>query len=338
MRRRYFIPLLGCATASAWPRGAWAQTGTPGGASPQSSNVPIVGFLNIASPTTYRFVADAFREGLAHAGFVEGRNVRIEERWANGDQQALPALAAELVAKGVVAIAATGDVASARAAKGASTTVPVVFTIGGDPVRFGLVDSFNRPGGHVTGITFVATALGAKRLQLLHGLVPSIKRVALLMNPDNPNAAAELADTQAGAATLGLQTVTVRARNAAEIDTAFAEIVRTKADALFSGTDPVLLNQREQIAGLAERHALPAISFTRPFAAAGGLMSYGPNIAWMYRQAGGYIGQILKGAKPADMPVMQSTHFELVLNLKTAKRLGLTVPRSFLASVNDVIE
>jgi putative ABC transport system substrate-binding protein len=243
-----------------------------------------------------------------------------------------------LVAKGVVAIAATGDVASARAAKGASTHVPVVFTIGGDPVRFGLVDSFNRPGGHVTGITFVATALGAKRLQLLHSLVPSATRVALLMNPGNPNAAAELADIHAGAATLGIQTVTVLARNSAEIDTAFVEIMRAKADALISGTDPVLLNQREQIAGLADRHALPAISFTRPFAAAGGLLSYGPDIAWMYRQAGGYVGQILKGAKPAEMPVMQSTHFELVLNLKTAKRLGLTVPRTFLASVNAVIE
>lgn len=338
MRRRHFIAALGCKTVSAWPRGAWAQTVTPAGASPLSSNVPIVGFLNIASPATYRFNANAFREGLAQAGFVEGRNVRIEERWANGNQQALPALAAELVAKGVVAIAATGDVASARAAKGASTSVPVVFTIGGDPVRFGLVESFNRPGGHVTGITFVATALGAKRLQLLHGLVPSITRVALLMNPDNPNAAAELADTQAGALTLGFQTITVRARNAAEIDTAFAEIVRSKADSLFSGTDPVLLDHRQQIADLAQRHALPAISFTRPFAAAGGLMSYGPNIAWMYRQAGGYIGQILKGAKPADMPVMQSTHFELVLNLKTAKRLGLTVPGSFIAAVDDVIE
>ena len=338
MRRRFFIPLLGCATTFAWLRGAGAQTGTSGGASPQSSNLPIVGFLNIASPTTYRFVADAFREGLAQAGFVEGRKVRIEERWANGDQQSLPALAAELVAKGVVAIAATGDVASARAAKGASSNVPVVFTIGGDPVRFGLVDSFNRPGGHVTGITFVATALGAKRLQLLHSLVPSATRVALLMNPENPNAAAELADTQAGAATLGIQTVTVRARNAAEVDTAFVEIVRTKADALISGTDPVLLNLREQIAALADRHALPAISFTRPFAASGGLLSYGPDIAWMYRQAGGYVGQILKGAKPAEMPVMQSTHFELVLNLKTAKRLGLAVPRTFLASVNDVIE
>jgi putative ABC transport system substrate-binding protein len=335
MRRRFLIRYW---TACAWPLAAWGRTGTPGAASPQSSNLPIVGFLNIATPTTYRFVADAFREGLAQAGFLDGRNVRIEERWANGDQQALPALAAALVAKGVVAIAATGDVASARAAKGASTHVPVVFTIGGDPVRFGLVDSFNRPGGHVTGITFVATALGAKRLQLLHSLVPSATRVALLMNPGNPNAAAELADIHAGAATLGIQTVTVLARNSAEIDTAFVEIMRAKADALISGTDPVLLNQREQIAGLADRHALPAISFTRPFAAAGGLLSYGPDIAWMYRQAGGYVGQILKGAKPAEMPVMQSTHFELVLNLKTAKRLGLTVPRTFLASVNAVIE
>ena len=335
MRRRFLIRYW---TACAWPLAAWGRTGTPGAASPQSSNLPIVGFLNIATPTTYRFVADAFREGLAQAGFLDGRNVRIEERWANGDQQALPALAAALVAKGVVAIAATGDVASARAAKGASTHVPVVFTIGGDPVRFGLVDSFNRPGGHVTGITFVATALGAKRLQLLHSLVPSATRVALLMNPGNPNAAAELADIHAGAATLGIQTVTVLARNSAEIDTAFVEIMRAKADALISGTDPVLLNQREQIAGLADRHALPAISFTRPFAAAGGLLSYGPDIAWMYRQVGGYVGQILKGAKPAEMPVMQSTHFELVLNLKTAKRLGLTVPRTFLASVNAVIE
>lgn len=264
--------------------------------------------------------------------------MRIEERWANGDQQALPALAAELVAKGVAAIAATGDVASARAAKGASTTVPVVFTIGGDPVRFGLVASFNRPGGHVTGITFIATAVGAKRVQLMHGLVPGIARIALLMNPDNPNAAAELADTKAGAARLGLQTVTLNARNAAEIDTAFAGLAGAKADALISGTDPVLLDRREQIVALAERHALPTVSFTRPFATAGGLMSYGPNIGWMYRQAGGYVGQILKGAKPADMPVMQSTHFELVLNLRTARRLGLTVPQTFLASVDEVIE
>jgi ABC-type uncharacterized transport system substrate-binding protein len=336
MRRRHFIAVLGCVAAPSWPRGARAQPGAPGATAAQSSNAPIVGFLNSASPATYRFNANSFREGLAQAGFVEGRNVRIEERWANGDYQALPVLAAELVAKGVVAIAATGDVASARAAKGASAAVPVVFTIGGDPVRFGLVDGFNRPGGHVTGITFVSTVLGAKRVQLLHDLVPNITRIALLMNPDNPNAAAELADTQAGAAKLGHQTVVLNARSAAEIDSAFAELVRAKADALIAGTDPVLLDRREQIVTLAERHALPAASFTRPFAAAGGLMSYGPNIAWMYRQAGGYIGQILKGAKPADMPVMQSTHFELVLNLRTARRLGLTIPRGFIA--DEVIE
>ena len=276
--------------------------------------------------------------GLVQAGFVEGRNVRIEERWANSDYQALPALAAELVAKGVVAIAATGDVASARAARDASTTVPVVFTIGGDPVRFGLVASFNRPGGHVTGITFLATMLGAKRVQLLHELVPNVTRIALLMNPDNPNAAAEQADAQAGAAKLGYETVVLNARNAAEIDAAFAELVRAKADALIAASDPIMLDRREQIVALAERRALPAISFTRPFAVAGGLMSYGPNIAWMYRQAGGYIGQILNGAKPADMPIMQSTHFEFVLNLKTARRLGLTLPPSVLALADEVIE
>jgi putative tryptophan/tyrosine transport system substrate-binding protein len=301
------------------------------------SNAPLVGFLNSASPATYRFNADAFREGLAEAGFVEGRNVRIEERWANGDYHALPALAAELVAKGVVAIVATGDVPSARAAKEASASVPVVFTIGGDPVRFGLVESFNSPGGHVTGIMFAPNLLGAKRVQLLRELVPKITRVALLMNPDNANAANERTETQEGAAKLGLQTVPLYCRNAAEIDAVFLELVGAKADALIAATDPVMLDRREQIATLAARYALPSVSFTRPFALAGGLMSYGPNIGWMYRQAGGYIGQILKGAKPADMPVMQSTHFELVLNLQTATRLGLKVPPTFLASVDEVI-
>jgi len=328
MRRRDFISVLGCAAATALPRAARAQT----------SNAPLVGFLNSASAATYRFNADSFRQGLAEAGFVEGRNVRIEERWANGDYNALPALAAELVKKGVVAIAATGDVASARAVKGATTTIPAVFTIGGDPVRFGLVASYNRPGGNITGIAFVPNQLGAKRVQLLRDLVPGATRIGLLMNPDNPNVAAELADSQAGANRLGLQTVVQNARGAAEIDAAFAEFARAKIDALISATDPVLLDRREQIAALAERHGLPAASFTRPLAAAGLLMSYGPNIRWMYQQAGGYVGQILKGAKPAEMPVMLSTRYELVLNLKTARRLGLKVPRTFLESVDEVIE
>ena len=328
MRRRDFISVLGCAAATALPRAARAQT----------SDAPLVGFLNSASAATYRFNADSFRQGLAEAGFVEGRNVRIEERWANGDYNALPALAAELVKKGVVAIAATGDVASARAVKGATTTIPAVFTIGGDPVRFGLVASYNRPGGNITGIAFVPIQLGAKRVQLLRDLVPGATRIGLLMNPDNPNVAAELADSQAGANRLGLQTVVQNARGAAEIDAAFAEFARAKIDALISATDPVLLDRREQIAALAERHGLPAASFTRPLAAAGLLMSYGPNIRWMYQQAGGYVGQILKGAKPAEMPVMLSTRYELVLNLKTARRLGLKVPRTFLESVDEVIE
>jgi putative tryptophan/tyrosine transport system substrate-binding protein len=338
MRRRDFIATLGLAAVSAWARGARAQAGAAAGTAPQSSNAPLVGFLNSASAATYRFNADSFREGLKQAGFIEGQNVRIEERWANGDYQALPVLAAELVANGVVAIAATGDVASARAARDASTTVPVVFTVGGDPVRFGLVASFNRPGGHVTGIMFASNVLGAKRVQLLHEMVPNIRRVALLMNPDNPNAPTEQADAQAGAAQLDQVAIVFNARNSAEIDTAFAELLRAKCDAIVTATDPVMLDRREQIAALAERNSLPAVSFTRPFAAAGGLMSYGPSIGGMYREAGGYIGKILKGAKPADLPVIQLSKFELVINLKTAKALRLTIPPNVLTIADEVIE
>ena len=337
MRRRDIIAALGAA-ALVLPSGARAQTGRPGETAAQSSNAPLVGFLNSASPVTYRFNADAFREGLAQAGFVEGRNVRIEERWANADYSALPALAAELVAKGVVAIAATGDVASARAARSASATVPIVFTIGGDPVRFGLVESLARPGGNLTGIAFVPNQLGAKRVQLLRDLAPRIARVALLMNPDNLNASVEQADVREGAAKLGVEIVVQNARNATEIDAAFAEIARARVDALIAGTDPALLDRRDQIAALAERNGLPAISFTRNFAIAGMLMSYGPDIGWMYRQAGGQIARILKGTKPADIPVMQSVRFELVFNMKTARRLGLVVSPTFLASVDEVVD
>ena len=337
MKRRDFLTVLGAA-ASAWPLRLRAQTGMSGGVASKSSSAPLIGFLNSASPVTYRFNADAFREGLAQAGFVEGRNVLIEERWANGDYNALPALAKELVAKGVVAIAATGDVASARAAQSASATVPIVFTIGGDPVRFRLVESYSRPGGNVTGIAFVPNQLGAKRVQLLHQIAPGITRVGLLMNPDNPNVAAELADSNEAATRLGLGIIVQNARGAAEINAAFAELVRARVDGVIAATDPVLLDRREQIAALAARNALPAISFTRQLTVAGLLMSYGPDIGWMYRQAGGYVGQILKGANPAVIPVMQSVRFELVLNLKTARRLGLAVPPTFLASVDDVIE
>jgi putative tryptophan/tyrosine transport system substrate-binding protein len=326
MRRREFITLFSGAAAT-WPLSALAQ-----------QNVPLVGFLNSASPETYRFNADSFRDGLAKVGFVESKNVRIEERWARGDYQALPSLAAELVAMGVVTIAATGDVASARAAQGASGTVPVVFTIGADPVRFGLVESINRPGGHVTGVSLLSSVLGAKRVELLHQIASKVSRIALLMNPNNPNSDAEQADAEAGARKLSLEVIVLNARNAREIDTAFEELVRAKADAFITATDPILLDRREQIVSFAARQTMPAIYYVRQFAVEGGLLSYGPSISWMYRQAGEYVGQILKGANPAEMPVMQPTQFELVLNLKTAKAAGLTVPQSLLVAADEVIE
>jgi putative tryptophan/tyrosine transport system substrate-binding protein len=326
MRRREFIAALAAATA------------VPTYQARAEGTAPLVGFLNSASPDTYRFNADSFREGLAKAGFVEGRNVRIEERWARGDYDALPALAAELVGIGVTVIAATGDVASAQAAQHASSTVPVVFTIGGDPVRFGLVKTVNRPGGHVTGILFNQNVLGAKRVELLREIAPSVSRVALLMNPNNPNIKIEQADAESGAKKLGLETVALNARNAAEMDIAFEQLLHAKADALITASDPIPLDRREQIASFALRHKLPAVSFVRQFAAAGGLLSYGPSISWMYRQAGEYVGQILKGSNPAEMPVLQPTHFELVINLKTAHGLGLNVPDKLLALADEVIE
>ena len=326
MRRREFIAVFGGAVA-ALPLAALAQRETP-----------LVGFLNSASPDTYRFNADSFREGLTKGGFVEGRNLRIEERWARSDYDALPALAAELVAMGVVAIAATGDVASARAAQRASSTVPVVFTIGGDPVRFGLVKSLNRPGGHVTGILFNQNVLGAKRVELLREIAPNVSRVALLMNPTNPNVDVERMDAEAGARKLGLETVTLNARNAREIDTAFEQLLGAKADGIITATDPIPLDRREQIVAFANRHKLPLVGFVRQFAAAGGLLSYGPSISWMYRQAGEYVAQILKGANPAELPVLQPTQYELVINLKTAKALGLEVPPMLLVGADEVIE
>ena len=325
VRRREFIALLGGAVA--WPLAARAQ-----------QSAPLVGFLNSASPDTYRFNADSFREGLTKAGFVEGINLRIEERWARSDYDALPALAAELVAMGVVAIAATGDVASARAAQRASSTVPVVFTIGGDPVRFGLVKSLNRPGGHVTGILFNQNVLGGKRVELLREIAPNVSRVALLMNPTNPNVDVERMDAEAGARKLGLETVTLNARNAREIDAAFEQLLAAKADGIITATDPVPLDRREQIVAFANRHKLPVVGFVRQFAAVGGLLSYGPSISWMYRQAGEYVAQILKGANPAELPVLQPTQFELVINLKTANAFGLAVPLTLQAAASEVIE
>jgi putative ABC transport system substrate-binding protein len=275
---------------------------------------------------------------LAKAGFVQGRNVRLEERWARGNYDALPALAAELVAKGVDVIAATGDVASARAAQQASSRVPVVFTIGGDPVRFGLVKSVNRPGGHVTGILFNQNVLAAKRVELLREIAPNVSRVALLMNPTNPNIDIERMDAEAGARKLGLETITLNAKNAGEIDTAFEQLLGARADGIITATDPIMLDRREQIVAFANRHKLPVVGFVRQFAAVGGLMSYGPSISWMYRQAGEYVAQILKGANPAELPVLQPTQFEMVINLKTANAFGLAVPLTLQAAASEIIE
>ena len=235
-------------------------------------------------------------------------------------------------------IAATGDVPSARAAQAASTSVPVVFTIGADPVRFGLVASLNRPGGHVTGISLLSSVLGAKRVALLHELAPRVSRIALLMNPTNPNAEAEQTDAQTGAQRLGLETMVLNARNAKEIDAAFEEFVRAKAEAFITATDPILLDRREQIVSFATQQRVPAVYFVRQFPAVGGLLSYGPSISWMYRQAGEYVGQILKGSRPAEMPVMQPTQFEFVLNLKAARTLGLSVPVALQAAADEIID
>ena len=239
---------------------------------------------------------------------------------------------------GVVAIAATGDVASAQAAQLASKTVPVVFTIGGDPVRHGLVESINRPGRHVTGILFNPNVLGAKRVELLQEIAPDISRIALLMNPTNPNFKIEEADAEAGAKKLGIETVTFTASNASEMEAALQQLLTAKAQALITASDPILLDRREQIASFALRHKVLAMGFVQQIALAGGLLSYGPSISWMYRQAGDYIGQLLKGSNPAEMPVLQPTRYELVINLKTAKALGLTVSPSLLARADEVIE
>lgn len=240
--------------------------------------------------------------------------------------------------RGVIAIAATGDVASARAARMASSTLPVVFTVGGDPVRVGLVDSLNRPGGNTTGISLLSNVLGAKRVEILRGIAPRTARIALLMNPNNPSADIEAHDAELGAKAVGLDTQVFNARNGEEIGAAFDALLQAKCDSFITATDPIPLDRRHQLIELADRHRLPAVYFTRQFAVAGGLLSYGPSISWMYREAGNYIGQILKGAKPAEMPVLQPTQFEFVLNLTTAHKLGLDIPASHMALAAELIE
>jgi putative ABC transport system substrate-binding protein len=299
--------------------------------------MPVVGFLNPVSPDTYAFNAAAFRDGLAKAGFVEGRNVRIEYRWGKGNYSTLPALAAELAAMKVAAIAATGDIASARAALSATRTIPIVFTIGADPVRHGLVASLNRPGGNTPGVNLFSSILSAKRVELLTGIAPKTRRIAFVMNPDNFTAQAEQHEGVAAARALNRDAVVVNARTPDEIRGALAEALRLKADSYITASDPLILDRRGEIVAFGQAHGLPGVGFVKQFATIGALLSYGPSITWMYHQAGVYVGEILKGAKPAELPVMQPTGFELVVNLKTAAALGLQPGQGLLVSADEVI-
>jgi putative tryptophan/tyrosine transport system substrate-binding protein len=327
MRRREFITFLGAATA-AWPLAARAQ----------QPAMPVVGFLASTSPDASAPAVVGLRQGLNETGFVEGRNVAIEYRWAEGRYDRLPALAADLAGRQVTVIA-TVAVDAALAAKAATATIPIVFTMGDDPVKFGLVASLNRPGGNVTGVSFLTPALEAKRIELVHELVPKATVIAVLVNPKSPAAEIRVTGARAAASALGFRlSVVVNASTERELDAAFASFGERQAGALLVASDPFFFAQRERIVTLAARHAMPAIYFSREFAAAGGLISYGARISDAYRQAGIYTGKILKGAGPADLPVMQPTKFELVINLTTAKALGLSVPLVMQMTADEVIE
>jgi putative tryptophan/tyrosine transport system substrate-binding protein len=327
MRRREFITLLGGASA-AWPLTARAQRATAA-----------IGFLSSRSPAESASVVAAFRQGINGTGFVEGQNLAIEFRWADGQYDRLPALAVELVSRQVDAIAATGDAVSALAAKRATTAIPIVFVIGGDPVRFGLVTSMNRPSGNITGVSLVSGGLGAKRLGLLHELVPNAAVIALLLNSENPNAEPERKDVEQAAGILGKQIVVINASSERDFETAFATLTRQRAGGLLVATDPFLLSRRGQLVELAAHHAIPTMYQFREFATAGGLMSYGTDITGAYRQAGEYTGRILRSEKTVhELPVFQQTKLELIINLKTAKALGLNIPATLLVLADDLIE
>jgi putative tryptophan/tyrosine transport system substrate-binding protein len=326
MRRRDFLPLLG-ALAGAWPLAGRTQ----------QKAMPVIGFLSGTSPGSDAAFVAAFLRGLSEISYVEGQNLAIEYRWAEGRYDRLPALAADLVGRKVDVIGKSGATGIA-AAKGATSTIPIVFLGGGDPVAAGLVASLARPGGNLTGFSIFGFELNPKRLELLSELVPQAHVIALLVNPNQASTERQIKDVQEAGGAKGVQLRILRADTESDIDLAFASLIQLQADALLVGSDPFLFSRREQLVALAARHAVPAIYEWREFAAAGGLISYGTSLADMYRQAGAYVGRILAGAKAADLPVQQPTKFELVVNLNTAKALGLTVPPSILARADEVIE
>jgi putative ABC transport system substrate-binding protein len=327
MRRREFIAGLG--SAATWPVVARAQ----------QPSLPVIGFLSPASPDTRRDWIAAFHRGLAEVGYAEGRNVAIEYRWAEGQNERLPLMAADLVQRGVGVIVAVDGTPAAIAAKAATKTIPILFIVGADPVELGLVASLGRPGSNMTGVGALSVAIVAKRLQLLHELAPAAADIAFLRNPTNPYfSSPETSELQAAAGVLGVRLLLLNASSSAGIDEAFADLVARGAGAFLLGTDAFFTTARDQLVALANRHRIPAIYPFREDVAAGGLMSYGPSNRDAFSLVGGYTGRILNGEKPADLPVQQSTRFEMIINLKTAKALDLTIPETLLATADEVIQ
>jgi putative ABC transport system substrate-binding protein len=327
MKRRGFLALLGGAAA-----------GLPLAARAQPSAAPVIGFIGSGFPGDQVNLVAATRAGLKEAGFIEGQNLTIEYRWAEGKYDRLPGLAAELVERRVALIVAAGGSDPGRAAKNATSTIPIVFVSAADPIRAGLVASHNRPEGNVTGISMIGSTLEAKRLELLHEMMPQASTIGVLINPKYPEAKAQALEVEEAKTRLGVALIVLNASTEAEVEAAFDAFVGQKAGAVLACNDPFFGSYREQLASLALRHKLPAMSFRREFAEVGGLLSYGPHFAEGYRQAGIYAGRILKGAKTTELPVMQPTKFEMVVNLKTAKALGFTISESFLLRADEVIE